>query len=133
MYRRSAVSGDVHRAAKSRPPKRCKRPALLLSWELYMKHVVRAAAAEGHLRALLPIGKEVYASITGPRLRSAIGPGAVLHDAHPAPNAWVPGGYGPFFLSLSRACRAAGAASDSDTAPDAPPPAEAPAVKVEPA
>ena len=104
VYRRSAVSGEVHRCAKDRPPKRCKRPALLLSWELYMKHVVRSAADGGCLESVLPIGKEVFGALGEDRLRDAAG-GAALLEPHPAPNAWVPGGYGPYFASLSRVCR----------------------------
>ena len=38
------------------------------------------------------------------RLRDAAGDAALL-EPHPAPNAWVPGGYGPYFASLSRICR----------------------------
>ena len=70
-YVRSARTGEVQRKAKERPPKRCKTPALALSWELYTKHVVRAAAVAGHLRALIPIGAEVFAAIGLDRLRAA--------------------------------------------------------------
>ena len=103
-YVRSARTGEVQRKAKERPPKRCKTPALALSWELYTKHVVRAAAAAGHLKALIPIGAEVFAAIGLDRLRAAA-PGAVVPgEAFPAPNAWVRGGYGPYYAYLSAIC-----------------------------
>ena len=103
-YVRSARTGEVQRKAKERPPKRCKTPALALSWELYTKHVVRAAAAAGHLRALIPIGAEVFAAVGLDRLRAAA-PGAVVPgEAFPAPNAWVRGGYGPYYAYLSAIC-----------------------------
>ena len=103
-YVRSARNGEVQRKAKERPPKRCKTPALALSWELYTKHVVRAAAAAGHLKALIPIGAEVFAAIGLDRLRAAA-PGAVVPgEAFPAPNAWVRGGYGPYYAYLSAIC-----------------------------
>ena len=103
-YVRSARNGEVQRKAKERPPKRCKTPALTLSWELYTKHVVRAAAAAGHLKALIPIGAEVFAAIGLDRLRAAA-PGAVVPgEAFPAPNAWVRGGYGPYYAYLSAIC-----------------------------
>ena len=103
-YVRSARTGEVQRKAKERPPKRCKTPALTLSWELYTKHVVRAVAAAGHLKALIPIGAEVFAAIGLDRLRAAA-PGAVVPgEAFPAPNAWVRGGYGPYYAYLSAIC-----------------------------
>ncbi|KAJ1459211.1 hypothetical protein M885DRAFT_560978, partial [Pelagophyceae sp. CCMP2097] len=90
-YKRSA-GGDVHRLSKCRPPKACKRPTLALSWELYLKHVVRAAAAQGHLAAVVPVGKEVFAALGHDRILEAVSgcwETPKVHDALPAPNAWV--------------------------------------------
>lgn len=103
QYRRSAVSGDVHRLTRSRPPKACKKPILQLSWELYSKHLVHAAADQGHLRAVVPIGMEVFKAIGRRRIEQAA-PGAIVVDPIPAPNAWIPGGYGPFLAQLAAIC-----------------------------
>jgi hypothetical protein len=97
-------NGEVQRKAKERPPKRCKTPALALSWELYTKHVIRAAAAEGHLKALVPLGKEVFEAIGIDRFRAAAPGAVVLDEAFPAPNAWVKGGYAPYYAYLSAIC-----------------------------
>ena len=58
-YRRSSKTKQVRRNTKERPPKELKAPALVLSWELFTKNVVREIAEEGALRAIIPIGKEV--------------------------------------------------------------------------
>ena len=110
QFRISRVTNEVHRAAKERPPKSLKAPSLVVSWEMFTKHVVRAAAEEGNLRLLVPIGKEVEASLTRKRLEEAIIPAINnprgytprVCDSFPAPNAWIPGGYGPFFSELER-------------------------------
>ena len=97
-------NGEIQRKAKERPPKRCKTPALALSWELSTKHVIRAAAAEGHLKALVPLGKEVFEAIGIDRFRAAAPGAVVLDEAFPAPNAWVKGGYAPYYAYLSAIC-----------------------------
>ncbi|KAJ8604816.1 hypothetical protein CTAYLR_001013 [Chrysophaeum taylorii] len=100
-YRRSPVSGDVHRLSKSRPPKGAKRPALVVSWELYVKHVVREAADAGHLRAVVPIGMEVWQALGRDRLELAATAAATVAEPLPAPNAWLKGGYGPHLAHLT--------------------------------
>lgn len=105
-FRRSA-SGDVHRLTKSRPPKHCKSPALLTSYEMYVKHVLRAAADEGHLAVLVPIGREVWNSIGRERFQAAVGPTVTVLDPLPAPNAWIKGGYGPIYDQLTAICQQA--------------------------
>ena len=97
-------SNKVHKLEKARPPAKMKTDTLLLSWELYMKHVVRNAAKEGHLRTLIPIGNDVKRIITRDMLEEAVtfdGSKAeaardVVHKGIPAPNAWIKeddGGY----------------------------------------
>ena len=49
-YSRSSSSGEVHRKQKSRPPKELKIPSLVLSWEMFTKHLIREVADEGHLK-----------------------------------------------------------------------------------
>ena len=104
-YTRSKVSNEVHRKQKSRPPSDLKAPSLVLSWELFTKHVVREVADEGHLKFLVPIGMEVEGAITRKRMEDAIqsgnSEGAIVADTFPAPNAWIPGGYGPFHAKLA--------------------------------
>ena len=55
-YARSSISNEVHRKQKSRPPPELKVPSLVLSWELFTKHLVRDVAKDGHLKLLVPIG-----------------------------------------------------------------------------
>ncbi|KAL7543162.1 hypothetical protein ACHAXR_012463, partial [Thalassiosira sp. AJA248-18] len=103
-YSRSSISNEVHRKAKSRPPKELKIPSLVLSWELFTKHLIRDVAEEGNLKLLIPIGMEVEAALTRERMEDAISSGtseARLSDTFPAPNAWIPGGYGPFHAKLA--------------------------------
>jgi hypothetical protein len=52
-YSRSSSSGEVHRKQKNRPPKELKIPSLVLSWELFTKHLIREVADEGHLKVRL--------------------------------------------------------------------------------
>ena len=102
-YQRSSISNEIHRMSKTRPPLELKAPSLVLSWELYTKHLIRQVATEGHLKLLIPIGMEVESAITRQRLDDAISPcaGAKVTDTFPAPNAWIPGGYGPFHAKLA--------------------------------
>ena len=105
MYSRSSVSNEVHRKSKERPPKCLKTPSLVLSWELFTKHLIRDVAEEGNLKLLIPIGMEVEAALTRDRMEDAIrgkSTEARVSEIFPAPNAWIPGGYGPFHAKLAR-------------------------------
>jgi hypothetical protein len=53
VYSKSSLSGEVHRKQKNRPPKELKIPSLVLSWELFTKHLIREVADEGHLKVRL--------------------------------------------------------------------------------
>ncbi len=53
VYSKSSSSGEVHRKQKNRPPKELKIPSLVLSWELFTKHLIREVADEGHLKVRL--------------------------------------------------------------------------------
>ena len=108
QYARSSVSNEIHRVAKQRPPKDLKSPSLVLSWELFTKHLIRDVANDGYLKLLIPIGKEVDQSITRERIEDAVKSPFVdsksharVEDTFPAPNAWIPGGYGPFYEKLA--------------------------------
>ena len=103
-YITSKVSGDVQRKPKSRPPKNLKDTVLVLSWELFMKHLIRQVAVEGHLKVLVPIGCEVADAITNARLVDTIGicENAIVSETMPAPNAFVKGGYDIFHQKISR-------------------------------
>lgn len=96
-YTLSRKSKEVQQKTKQRPNPRLKPSALVLCWELYTKHVVRAEAEKGHLQAIIPIGCDVANSITKERLEVAIesknSPNAVVGPIFPAPNAWIPGDY----------------------------------------
>ena len=97
-------SGEVTRKPKQRPPTNLKNASLVVSWELYTKHVIRQAAMEGHLKALIPIGKEVAKAVTLSRLKDVVevdGNSAIIERIPPAPNAWVEGGYGCILEKLS--------------------------------
>lgn len=162
VYSKSSASGEVHRKQKNRPPKELKIPSLVLSWELFTKHLIREVADEGHLKVrlrrnvsplhliesfhpclsssqmcssfylysprivtlvflwlylisliwsallgvekmLIPIGMEVEAALTRERLEDALrgGSTASVSETFPAPNAWIPGGYGRFHAKLA--------------------------------
>ena len=101
-------SGEVVRKPKQRPPPNLKNASLVVSWELYTKHVIRSAAKEGHLKAIIPIGKEVVKAVTLSRLNDVVdvdGCTAVIERIPPAPNAWIEGGYRPILEKLSRVIR----------------------------
>ena len=51
----------------------------------------------------MPIGVEVELAITRERMKNAISvcEGADVSDTWPAPNAWIPGGYGKFHAKLA--------------------------------
>jgi len=103
-FRRSKKTQEIHRMAKARPPKDMKAPSLILSWELYSKHLLREVAEEGALRLLVPIGKELSTMLSRERVEEAVtvaGAPACAIESIPAPNAWIPGGYGPFYRHLS--------------------------------
>ena len=59
---------------------------------------------EGHLKALIPIGKEVVKAVTLSRLKDVVevdGDSAIIERIPPTPNAWVEGGYGCILEKLS--------------------------------
>jgi len=96
-FKRSKKTNEVHRMAKERPPKQLKAPSMILSWELFTKHVIRDAAEEGALKVLVLIGKELENILSMERLTEAVTPttsaaGPSLPDCKiepiPAPNAW---------------------------------------------
>lgn len=81
-----------------------KTPSLVLSWELFTKHLIREVANEGNLKLLIPIGMEVETALTRRRMEDAIqgnSKGARVSEPFPAPNAWIPGGYRPFHAKLA--------------------------------
>ena len=97
-------SGEVTRKPKQRPPTNLKNASLVVSWELYTKHVVHKAATDGHLKALIPIGIEVAKAVTISRMKEVVavdGNSAVIERIPPAPNAWIEGGYGCILEKLS--------------------------------
>ena len=65
--------------------------------------MIREIADEGNLKLLIPIGMEVEASLTRERMEDAIrgNSDARVTKPFPAPNAWIPGGYGPFHAKLA--------------------------------
>lgn len=106
-YNITQSSKMIHKLGKARPPSNMKRETLILSWELYIKHVVKKAAMEGDLRLFIPIGKEVKDFISCERFTEAvtvqgvpIEEQCVVHHGIPAPNSWIPGKNG-FDLVLS--------------------------------
>ena len=72
-------------------------PSLVLSWELFTKHLIRDVAKDGHLKLLVPIGKEVVNALSRERIEDAVrvdsGSKVSVAETLPAPNAWIPGGY----------------------------------------
>ena len=67
--------------------------------------MIRSVAKEGHLKAIIPIGKEVVKAVTLSRLADVIdvdGCAAVIERIPPAPNAWLEGGYRLILEKLSR-------------------------------
>ena len=71
---------------------------MILSWELFTKHVIRASAEEGALNLLVLIGKELENILSMERLTEAVtpttsaaGPSSLPRckiEPIPAPNAW---------------------------------------------
>ena len=89
---------------RERPPKDLKQITLVYSWELYVKHMVRESALEGHLRFIMPIGKSVGAAMSEKRLQEAItvnNCNAVVEITPPAPNAQVKRGYDRYYHRIS--------------------------------
>jgi len=104
-FRRSKKTQEIHRMAKARPPKDMKAPSLILSWELYSKHLLREVAEEGALRLLVPIGKELSTMLSRERVEEAVtvaGAPACAIESIPAPNAWIPGSVLLLFTSSLR-------------------------------
>ena len=54
-------------------------------------------------KLLIPIGMEVEAALTRERMEDAVKgkSTALVSDTFPAPNAWIPGGYGRFHARLA--------------------------------
>ena len=54
-------------------------------------------AKDGHLKLLVPIGKEVVNALSRERIEEAVrvdsGSKVTVSETLPAPNAWIPGGY----------------------------------------
>ena len=91
-YNITMGSKNVHKLAKARPPKCMKKDTLILSWELYTKHVVRKAFLEGNLKLLIPIGSEVVNFITRKRFEEVVDNNpSLVHNGIPAMNAWDKG------------------------------------------
>jgi len=72
QYAVSPQEKNVYDFGKARPPSDLKTPTLLLSWEFYVKHLVRQAASEGHMKLFIPIGKDVRKILTEDRLIKAV-------------------------------------------------------------
>ena len=103
-FKQSAVSREVVKTQRERPPKDLKQTTLVYSWELYVKHMVRESPLEGHLRFIMPIGKSVGATISEKRLKDAIavnGCNVIVEINPPAPNAQVKFGYDPYCHRIS--------------------------------
>ena len=103
-FKQSAVSYEVVKKQRERPPKDLKQITLVYSWELYVKHMVRTSALEGHLRFIMPIGKSVGASLSRSRLEDVIACEnctAVIEINPPAPNAMVKIGYDRYYHRIS--------------------------------
>jgi hypothetical protein len=91
-YNITQKSKNVHKLDKARPPSNMKQDTLVLSWELYIKHVVRKASNEGNLKLLIPIGNEVKKFITRERFEDAVlHDSSIVHDGIDAMNAWTKG------------------------------------------
>lgn len=97
-YNITKTSKMIHKLQKARPPSNMKRETLILSWELYIKHVVKKAATKGNLRLFVPIGKEVKDFIGRERFTEAVivqgiptEKQCIVHHGIPAPNSWIPG------------------------------------------
>ena len=71
-YTQSKVSDEVVKKPKNRPPQNTKHSALVLSWELWTKHLVQAAAKDGNLKCIMPIGRNVGTAIMKWRMEKAI-------------------------------------------------------------
>ena len=103
-FKQSKVSLEVVKKARERPPKDLKQITMVYSWELYVKHMVREAAVEGHLRFIMPIGKSVGAALSEGRLKDVIsinGCRAIVEINPPAPNAMVTLGYNRYYHRIS--------------------------------
>ena len=104
QFKQSSVSFEVVKTSRERPPKDLKQITMVYSWELYLKHMVRVAATEGHLRFLMPIGKSVGAALSRNWLEDVIrvsGCRAIIEINPPAPNAMVKNGYNRYYHRIS--------------------------------
>ena len=82
----------VTRNPQDRPPPTLKKSSLVLSWEIFTKHLLRAVVMEGDLKIIIPISKSVGIALSRARLEEVIDVencDAVIEENLPAPNAQV--------------------------------------------
>ncbi len=82
-----------------------------------MKNLVRKAANEGELELLIPIGKDVEASLGKDRLLDAVavkGKNVKVIDSFPAPNARINGGYSTVLKEIASLVRNATSSSTAE-------------------
>jgi hypothetical protein len=97
-YEIARKSKKVTKLPNFRPHPKLKQPCLKISWEGYVKNLVRKAANDGELKLLIPIGKDVEAALGKERLIDAVSvegqkSTCKVMDSYPAPNARIIGGY----------------------------------------
>ena len=103
-YVQSKVSLEVVKKTRDRPPPELKNASLVLSWELFTKHLLRGVVMDGDLKFIICIGKSVGTAISQARLDEVIDAencDAVIEENPPAPNAQVDGGYDRILKKLS--------------------------------
>ena len=103
-YVKSKVSGEVVKKSRDRPPPTLKNASLVLSWELFTKHLLRCVVLKGDLKFIIPIGKSVGTAVSRARLEEVIDVencNTVIEENPPAPNAQVDGGYDRILKKLS--------------------------------
>lgn len=97
-------SGEVVKKQRERPDPKLKDVSLVLSWELFTKHLLHTVAREGNLKFIMPIGKSVANALTKERLQEVIDVDncrAVIEENPPAPDSWVIGGYDQVLKRIS--------------------------------
>ena len=63
-YVKSKVSGEVVKKTRDRPPPPLKNASLVLSWELFTKHLLCGVVMNGDLKFIIPIGKSVGTALS---------------------------------------------------------------------